>query len=260
MVLTSPWRPASAWAVPSGRKTSAEPLERRATPMTSTERPATSMREPTPRLFAFAYDELTTATLAVPSDEEKYEPAVTCEAVSGPTPLEEVCTPSTVKEAMSNDGRTVLVPPPAEPLAPPKPPPPVGNVPENDVSVSSRPPAAAVAPCSAATLLTSADGRVALPNASRRVSREKWVDGDRRLPPEPVGNPPKCCGPPDPAAAVLVTVMSVPTPSRPCRTWPWAVLTPAAVEETVTTRPMPTASPTATTMAWRRRRRSSLRR
>ncbi len=64
----------------------------------------------------------------------------------------------------------------------------------------------------------------------------------------------------DPAAGVLVTVTSVPTPYSAFSTEPWAFLTPEAAAVTVITRPMPRARPSAMNTAWRMRRRSSRRR
>src|SRR5208282_4345125 len=62
----------------------------------------------------------------------------------------------------------------------------------------------------------------------------------------PVWNPkPKEPGVNDPAAGVLVTVTSVPTPYSACSTVPWAFLTPADAAVTVMTRPTPRASPSA---------------
>src|SRR5262245_34723665 len=49
----------------------------------------------------------------------------------------------------------------------------------------------------------------------------------------------------------LVTVTSVPTPYSECSTAAWALLTPADAAVTVTTRPTPTARPTAISSAWR---------
>ena len=63
----------------------------------------------------------------------------------------------------------------------------------------------------------------------------------------------------DPAAGVLVTVTSVPTPYSACSTVPWAFLTPADAAVTVMTRPTPRARPSAMNTAWRIRRRSSRR-
>ena len=63
-----------------------------------------------------------------------------------------------------------------------------------------------------------------------------------------------------PAAGVLVTVTSVPTPYSACSTVPWAFLTPEAAAVTVITRPIPSAMPSAMNTAWRMRRRSSRRR
>ena len=71
--------------------------------------------------------------------------------------------------------------------------------------------------------------------------------------------PPKCCGPPLPAGAVFVTVMSVPTPSKVCSTSVWAAFTPADAADTVMTSPMPMARPTAMTNDCLLRRRSSRR-
>jgi len=60
--------------------------------------------------------------------------------------------------------------------------------------------------------------------------------------------------------AAPVTVTSVPTPYSPCSTADWAFFTPFEVAITVTTRPTPTARPSAMKMACRIRRRSSRRR
>jgi hypothetical protein len=57
-----------------------------------------------------------------------------------------------------------------------------------------------------------------------------------------------------------VTVTSVPTPYSELSTSAWAFFTPAEAALTVTTRPIPTARPKATKIAWRIRRRSSRRR
>jgi len=69
-----------------------------------------------------------------------------------------------------------------------------------------------------------------------------------------------CAMPPDDAAVAAVTVISVPTPNSAPSTLPWAALTPDDSAVTVTTRPMPKASPRAVTTACRIRRRSSRRR
>src|ERR1035437_11051124 len=60
--------------------------------------------------------------------------------------------------------------------------------------------------------------------------------------PPPTRNP---GGAPEPRVADLVTVTSVPTPYRECRTVPCASLTPADAAVTVITRPIPTAIPKA---------------
>src|ERR1700683_1525865 len=57
-----------------------------------------------------------------------------------------------------------------------------------------------------------------------------------------------------------VTVTSVPTPYSEASTLDSAFFTPAEAALTVTTRPIPTARPEATKIAWRIRRRSSRRR
>src|ERR1700728_4655932 len=57
-----------------------------------------------------------------------------------------------------------------------------------------------------------------------------------------------------------VTVTSVPTPYSDASTLDSAFFTPAEAALTVTTRPIPTARPKATKIAWRIRRRSSRRR
>src|SRR5580700_2130048 len=57
-----------------------------------------------------------------------------------------------------------------------------------------------------------------------------------------------------------VTVTSVPTPYSEASTLDSAFFTPAEAALTVTTRPIPTARPRATKIAWRIRRRSSRRR
>src|ERR1700733_13938454 len=57
-----------------------------------------------------------------------------------------------------------------------------------------------------------------------------------------------------------VTVTSVPTPYSEASTLDSAFFTPAEAALTVTTRPIPTARPKATKIAWRIRRRSSRRR
>src|SRR5215469_8295328 len=57
-----------------------------------------------------------------------------------------------------------------------------------------------------------------------------------------------------------VTVTSVPTPYSELSTSAWAFFTPAEAAFTVTTRPTPSARPSAMKMAWRIRRRSSRRR
>ena len=62
------------------------------------------------------------------------------------------------------------------------------------------------------------------------------------------------------AGALPVTVTSVPTPYSELSTSAWAFFTPAEAAITVTTSPTPTARPSAITMAWRIRRRSSRRR
>ena len=63
--------------------------------------------------------------------------------------------------------------------------------------------------------------------------------------------------PAEPAAGVLVTVMSVPTPYSECRTDAWAFLTPADAAVTVITRPIPSARPIAMKIDCRIRLRSS---
>ena len=75
--------------------------------------------------------------------------------------------------------------------------------------------------------------------------------------PPPTRNP---GGAPEPRVADLVTVTSVPTPYRECRTVPCASLTPADAAVTVITRPIPTAIPKAMKLAWRLLRLSSRRR
>ena len=63
-----------------------------------------------------------------------------------------------------------------------------------------------------------------------------------------------------PWAGAWVTVRSVPTPYSECSTVACASCTPAEAAATVMTNPTPRASPSAITMAWRLRRRSSRRR
>ena len=72
-----------------------------------------------------------------------------------------------------------------------------------------------------------------------------------------LGFSPNRAGPPLPAPAAWVTVTSVATPYSECSTVSCAARTPADIAETVTTRPMPSARPRATTTACRRLRRSS---
>src|SRR6202011_4673230 len=75
----------------------------------------------------------------------------------------------------------------------------------------------------------------------------------------PVRNPnPNEPGVNDPAAGVLVTVASVPTPYSDFSTVPWAFLTPVAAAVTVMTRPMPKARPRAMNAACGMRRLSSV--
>ncbi len=67
--------------------------------------------------------------------------------------------------------------------------------------------------------------------------------GRVRLPTRP--RKPNPAGPPEPAAGVWVTVMSVPTPYSECSTVAWASLTPADAAVTVMTKPIPRARPRA---------------
>ena len=72
------------------------------------------------------------------------------------------------------------------------------------------------------------------------------------------GWPPLEGGDKDGAGPVTVTL--VPAPYSELSTSASAFFTPAEAELTVTTRPIPTARPRATKIAWRIRRRSSRRR
>ena len=131
---------------------------------------------------------------------------MTCDAVSGPTAFAPVSIPSTVNVLSENDGE-----PPELVPALGKPPPLLtdGIVPENEVSVRTRPPLAAATPLTALTLATSEAGSVPVPICGWRTSRAM-----RRVPPcgGPLPKPRKRCGPIVDRPSDRVTVMSVPTP------------------------------------------------
>ena len=108
-----------------------------------------------------------------------------------------------MNEFSEKDGFVVELP------EPPKPPPAEGITPEKDVSVSTRPPLAAATPDNELTFATSLAGSVAEPGSGCSTLRAIC------LAPPPGGAPPKPrsrCGPTWLRVAVLVTVMSVPTP------------------------------------------------
>ena len=134
-----------------------------------------------------------------------------------------------------------------------------GMVPLSVRSVRVRPPAAAATSPRPATVVTDEaliEASVAVPPS---VLVLILVPGAGRCA-VPVRNPtPNEPGVNDPAAGVLVTVTSVPTPYSALSTAPWALRTPAAAAVTVITRPTPSARLSAINTAWRMRRRSSRR-
>ena len=105
-------------------------------------------------------------------------------------------------DADEDDEPDVEAPPPPKPNEP--------NVPEMLLSFSSRPPVTALTPLSLEMLVTVDPAKVASPGVGLRVLRENAVPACGRVPvPPPKRN---LVGPPVPAAAVSVTLMSVPTP------------------------------------------------
>ena len=113
-----------------------------------------------------------------------------------------------MNESRSNDGTLPLPLVDEEPASRPALPP-LGIVPENDVSVRTRPPLAAVTPFSAATFVTELAAEASSFQATRGGRCARWwsvVDLPLSAGPE------KRCGPSVPGVAVFVTVMSVPIP------------------------------------------------
>src|SRR6266702_1372976 len=193
------------------------------------------------------------ATAAFASAAEKYRPVLICDALSGPTAVARTSTP-VIENVLTLMGATFDVAPvevPPDPGVTTRPPlpwlDPVANRPWTWIEINVSAPEAARTPCRADTSETRVAGMVPSPGLSSNWSREKrrparCAFGAFR---------PNLAGPPDPAPAAWVTVTSVPTPYSDCRTVLWAVRTPAAMADTVTTRPIPSARPSATTMACR---------
>ncbi len=134
-----------------------------------------------------------------------------------------------------------------------------GMVPVRVRSVRVSPPAAAATSCRPATCVTDDEPIEASVAEPPSVLSLILVPAAGRFV-VPVRNPkPNEPGVNEPAAGVLVTVTSVPTPYSAFSTVPWAFLTPAAAAVTVITRPTPNARPSAMNTAWRMRRLSSRR-
>ena len=136
------------------------------------------------------------------------------------------------------------------------------------VSLSTSPPAAAVTSCSLATSAT-------FDEASAEYGETRWST----VWPAALWHLPllQICAPPGPTwnvcaplggvvpalggpGAAPVTVTSVPTPYSELSTSAWAFFTPDEAAVTTTTRPIPTARPSAMNTACRILRRSSRRR
>jgi len=173
--------------------------------MTSRFVAATVTDEPNFKLCCFAYDEETIATAELFSSAVNHRPEVTSDAVRGPTLFVATWTPATENELKLIGGGVLELDP--DELEAPNPNDP--KVPEMFLSSRRRPPEAAFTPFSFSISATFEEEKVADPALALRTSRANGVPAAGAVP-----EPPrlKRCGPPEPAAAVCVTLMSVPTP------------------------------------------------
>ena len=190
------------------------------------------------------------------SAELKLWPEVIFPEASGPSEPSDRSTPVTLKVLVVMDDL-----PPEPPSTVSQPPgvadPAAGKVPDSFRSVRLSALAAADTSFSPAICVTDEDFSVPSP-ALCRTLRLIFVPAVGLLPEPPPK--PNLVGPPEPAVGCWVTVTSVPTPYRACRTVPWLAETPAEAAVTVMTRPMPMARPRAMKIACRILRRSSRRR